>query len=70
MYHSQALKSFMEGKPFPISKEKPLGYTLFPRDLVVLPYAWAKQIYHNLLFFNAHALVSGVFRPARYRGEC
>lgn len=59
LYHSQALRGFREGKPFATSKEKPLGYTLFPHDLAVLPHAWAKQIYPNLVFFKAHTVVSG-----------
>lgn len=40
------------------SMEKPLGYTLFPYDLAVLPKTWAEEIYPNLAFFRSHSKVS------------
>ncbi|RFU78910.1 epoxide hydrolase [Trichoderma arundinaceum] len=54
LYHAQVLQTILKGNPLPISKEKPLGYSLFPRDLALLPNAWAHQLYPNLIFFKAH----------------
>ncbi|KAL2816210.1 Alpha/Beta hydrolase protein [Aspergillus cavernicola] len=54
LYHAELVKNFLSGKPHPISKEKPLGYSLFPYDLALLPHAWAKQIYPNLVLFRTH----------------
>ncbi|KAL3461682.1 Alpha/Beta hydrolase protein [Aspergillus heterothallicus] len=49
LYHAELVKSVLAGKPHPISKEKPMGYSLFPHDLVPLPKAWASEIYPNLI---------------------
>ncbi|KAF3069709.1 putative epoxide hydrolase [Daldinia childiae] len=39
----------------PISKNKPLGYSAFPREQAILPKAWAEQVYPNLVFYKAHS---------------
>jgi microsomal epoxide hydrolase len=62
LYHAALVKGFLEGNPHPISKEKPLGYSLFPHDLALLPNAWAKQIYPNLVLFRTHPAVSNILR--------
>ncbi|PON25864.1 epoxide hydrolase [Trichoderma gamsii] len=54
LYHAQVIQTVLRGDALPISKEKPLGYSMFPRDLVLLPEAWAHQLYPNLVFFKAH----------------
>ncbi|KAL7928265.1 Alpha/Beta hydrolase protein [Trichoderma chlorosporum] len=54
LYHAQILQNLLRGSSLPISKEKPLGYSLFPRDLALLPKAWAHHLYPNLVFFKAH----------------
>ncbi|KAL3495085.1 Alpha/Beta hydrolase protein [Aspergillus germanicus] len=54
LYHAELVKNVLAGKPHPISKEKPLGYSLFPYDLVVLPQAWAREIYPNLVAYKTH----------------
>ncbi|KAK4066313.1 uncharacterized protein Triagg1_8145 [Trichoderma aggressivum f. europaeum] len=56
LYHAQVLQTLLKGNPIPISKEKPLGYSQFPRDLALLPKAWAYQLYPNLVFFKAHEM--------------
>jgi microsomal epoxide hydrolase len=58
LYHAQVLQAILKGELLPISKEKPLGYSMFPRDLALLPEAWARQLYPNLVFFKAHDIVS------------
>lgn len=58
LYHAQVIQTVLKGDALPISKEKPLGYSMFPRDLVVLPEAWAHHLYPNLVFFKAHDIVS------------
>jgi microsomal epoxide hydrolase len=60
LYHAALAKDTLAGNPIPISKEKPMGYSLFSHDLAVLPYAWVKHIYPNMVFFQAHAIVSSV----------
>lgn len=60
LYHATLVKDLLAGHPHPISMEKPLGYSLFPYDLVVLPKAWAKEIYPNLAFFRSHSKVSDI----------
>ncbi|KAJ5094210.1 hypothetical protein N7456_010071 [Penicillium angulare] len=54
LYHATAYQRFLANAPPSISKEKPLGYSLFQHDLVILPQAWAQEIYPNLTFFNSH----------------
>ncbi|KAL7910616.1 Alpha/Beta hydrolase protein [Trichoderma velutinum] len=56
LYHAQILQTLLKGNPMPISKEKPLGYSQFSRDLALLPKAWAYQLYPNLVFFKAHEI--------------
>ena len=58
LYHAELVKNYRVGSPHPTSKEKPLGYSQFPNDHAILPHAWAKQLYPNLVFFNAHSRVS------------
>ena len=60
LYHAELVRSFAAGALQPISKKKPFGYSLFPYDLAIMPHAWVKQAYPNLVFFNSHAKVSGV----------
>lgn len=57
LYHAQVLQTLLKGNPIPISKEKPLGYSQFSRDLALLPKAWVYQLYPNLVFFKAHEMV-------------
>ncbi|KAL5044739.1 hypothetical protein BDW71DRAFT_198847 [Aspergillus fruticulosus] len=45
---------FPGGQPHPISMEKPLGYSLFPYDLALVPKGWMEGLYPNLVFFRAH----------------
>ncbi|KAH8650678.1 Alpha/Beta hydrolase protein [Ilyonectria robusta] len=40
---------------FPISKEKPLGYSAFPCEHFRLPRVWAEQVYPNLMLYKAHS---------------
>ncbi|PTB43513.1 hypothetical protein M441DRAFT_189529 [Trichoderma asperellum CBS 433.97] len=54
LYHAQVIQTMLKGETLPISKEKPLGYSMFPRDVALLPKAWAHQLYPNLVFFKAH----------------
>ncbi|KAL2849354.1 Alpha/Beta hydrolase protein [Aspergillus pseudodeflectus] len=54
LYHAELVKNVLAGKPHPISKEKAMGYSLFPYDLVLLPKAWAKEIYPNLVLYRTH----------------
>lgn len=56
LYHAQVLQTLLKRNPMPISKEKPLGYSQFSRDLALLPKAWAYQLYPNLVFFKAHEM--------------
>ncbi|PKK53464.1 hypothetical protein CI102_2082 [Trichoderma harzianum] len=56
LYHAQVLQTLLKGNPIPISKEKPLGYSQFSRDLALLPKAWAYELYPNLVFFKAHEM--------------
>ncbi|KAJ5673560.1 hypothetical protein N7507_002687 [Penicillium longicatenatum] len=55
LYHATLVRNLLAGDPHPISMEKPLGYSLFPYDLAVLPKAWAEEIYPNLAFFRSHS---------------
>ncbi|KAJ5624637.1 epoxide hydrolase [Penicillium lagena] len=54
LYHAELVKNLLRGDKHPISKEKPLGYSMFAHDLAILPQAWAKEIYPNLIFYRAH----------------
>ncbi|KAL2670295.1 hypothetical protein Neosp_014762 [[Neocosmospora] mangrovei] len=47
----------------PTSKEKPFGYSVFPAENILVPEAWAKQIYPNLAFYKRHdkARIGGHF---------
>ncbi|KAK7421200.1 hypothetical protein QQX98_002330 [Neonectria punicea] len=36
----------------PTSKEKPFGYSVFPAENILVPQAWAEQIYPNLAFYK------------------
>ncbi|KAJ5334926.1 epoxide hydrolase [Penicillium brevicompactum] len=54
LYHAEIVKNLLQGGTYPISKEKPLGYSLFSQDLAILPKAWAEDLYPNLVFFKAH----------------
>ncbi|KAI5464361.1 putative hydrolases or acyltransferase [Mariannaea sp. PMI_226] len=38
----------------PTSREKPLGYSLFPRELGVVPRPWAEKLYPNLISYVVH----------------
>ncbi|KAJ6104879.1 alpha/beta-hydrolase [Penicillium sp. IBT 16267x] len=58
LYHATLVRNLLAGDPHPISMEKPLGYSLFPYDLAVLPKAWAEGIYPNLAFFRSHSKVN------------
>jgi hypothetical protein len=60
LYHAELVKNVLAGKPHPISKEKPMGYSLFPCDLVLLPKAWAREIYPNLVLYETHDKVSAL----------
>ena len=60
LYHAELVKSYFRGNKHPISKEKPLGYSLFAHDLAVLPKAWAEEMHPNLIFFRAHSSVSNI----------
>ncbi|KAI0141902.1 Alpha/Beta hydrolase protein [Xylariaceae sp. FL1272] len=62
LYHATIAMSHASGKPYPISMEKPLCYSFFPYDLVVLPKAWAQEFYPNLTLFKAHR-EGGHFAP-------
>ncbi|KAL3463727.1 Alpha/Beta hydrolase protein [Aspergillus heterothallicus] len=55
LYHAELAMKVLAGKSHPISKEKPMGYSLFPYDLALLPSAWAREIYPNLVFFRGHS---------------
>jgi len=35
-----------------------MGYSLFPYDLVLIPHAWARETYPNLVLFKKHSVVS------------
>ena len=63
LYHATIMKRLMEGIPHPTSMEKPLGYSMFPHDLAVLPQPWAEKLYPNLVFFNRHTEVSELLSP-------
>ncbi|KAL4867462.1 hypothetical protein BDV12DRAFT_186641 [Aspergillus spectabilis] len=54
LYHAELVKNFAAGKSHPISREKPMGYSLFAYDLVLVPEAWAREIYPNLVGFWRH----------------
>lgn len=60
LYHATLVRNYLAGDPHPISTEKPLGYSLFPYDLAVLPKDWAQEIYPNLVFFKRHSKVSDI----------
>jgi hypothetical protein len=49
---------YLSNTPFPVSKEKPLGYSWFPYDLVVFPQSWAQEVYPNMVFYKSHSKVS------------
>ncbi|KAM5527877.1 epoxide hydrolase [Fusarium oxysporum f. sp. phaseoli] len=36
----------------PTSKEKPFGYSVFPSEIMLLPQAWAKEVFPNLVFYR------------------
>ncbi|KAL2851048.1 Alpha/Beta hydrolase protein [Aspergillus pseudoustus] len=55
LYHAELVKNVLAGKSHPISLEKPMGYSLFPYDLVLVPHAWAKETYPNLVLFKTHS---------------
>ncbi|KAJ5217283.1 hypothetical protein N7468_010291 [Penicillium chermesinum] len=55
LYHATLVKSIMAREPLPITKEKPLGYSKFAYDMVVLPKPWAEILYPNLTFFEEHS---------------
>ncbi|KAJ0416905.1 Alpha/Beta hydrolase protein [Aspergillus carlsbadensis] len=54
LYHAELVRNVLAGKPHPISTEKPLGYSLFPYDLVLLPKSWAEGLYPNLVAYRTH----------------
>ncbi|KAJ5675970.1 hypothetical protein N7462_008867 [Penicillium macrosclerotiorum] len=56
LYHATLVKEYFLGNdlPHPTSLEKPLGYSVFPYDLTILPEPWARKTYPNLAFFNRH----------------
>jgi hypothetical protein len=58
LYHATAAMRYLSNTPFPVSKEKPLGYSWFPYDLVVFPQAWAQEVYPNMVFYKSHSKVS------------
>lgn len=64
LYHAELVRNRFKGNAHPISKQKPLGYSLFPHDLAVLPKAWAEELYPNLVFFNAHSAVRDFFKAS------
>ncbi|KAL4789347.1 Alpha/Beta hydrolase protein [Aspergillus venezuelensis] len=57
LYHAQLVKNMMAGKPHPITRTKPLGYSCFPYDMAMLPEGWMKELYPN-----------GVFHKRREKG--
>lgn len=38
----------------PVSKEKPLGYSLFLAEPLIMPKAWAEKVYPNLVQYKSH----------------
>ncbi|KAL4886160.1 Alpha/Beta hydrolase protein [Aspergillus karnatakaensis] len=54
LYHAELVKKLMSGKPHEISTEKPMGYSLFEYDLALVPEAWVRELYPNLVAFNRH----------------
>ncbi|KAI1329809.1 Alpha/Beta hydrolase protein [Xylariaceae sp. FL0255] len=55
LYHATLVKMALANKPHPISMSKPLGYSHFAHDLVILPRAWAEEIYPNLMLYKSHS---------------
>ena len=55
LYHAELVKKVMAGETLPISKVKPMGYSLYAHDLAILPRAWAEELYPNLKLFKFHA---------------
>ncbi|WQF75547.1 Putative alpha/Beta hydrolase [Colletotrichum destructivum] len=41
----------------PISREKPFGYSVFPAENILVPKAWARQVYPNLAFYERNEKV-------------
>lgn len=48
------------------SKDKPLGVSAFPREITILPEAWAGKLYPNLLLYKRHSIVRS---PLPFRRE-
>ncbi|KAJ5924110.1 epoxide hydrolase [Penicillium verhagenii] len=55
LYHATAAMRYLGNTAFPISKEKPLGYSWFPYDLVVFPRSWAQEIYPKMVCYKSHS---------------
>ncbi|KAL4948807.1 Alpha/Beta hydrolase protein [Aspergillus filifer] len=54
LYHAQLVTKMMAGKAHPITHTKPLGYSCFPYDMVMLPEGWMKELYPNGVFYKRH----------------
>ncbi|KAL3469130.1 Alpha/Beta hydrolase protein [Aspergillus californicus] len=54
LYHAELVKKLMTGAPYPTSKDKPMGYSLFAYDLALMPRVWAERAYPKMVFFKAH----------------
>ncbi|KAL4904250.1 hypothetical protein BDW74DRAFT_154514 [Aspergillus multicolor] len=52
LYHASLAKNVLAGIPHPITKSKPLGYSVFPYDMAFVPEAWAREIYGNLVAYR------------------
>ncbi|RDW93004.1 epoxide hydrolase family protein [Aspergillus mulundensis] len=54
LYHASLAKNVLAGIPHPITKSKPLGYSVFPYDMAFVPRAWARELYGNLVAYQRH----------------
>lgn len=61
-FQPQAGKTDGEGAHAPPigSRDKPLGISAFPAELVMIPKAWAEKVYPNLVIYKRHPVVSCV----------
>ncbi|KAL4943088.1 hypothetical protein BDV06DRAFT_221603 [Aspergillus oleicola] len=54
LYHAQLVQNILAGKAHPITRTKPLGYSVFPYDLALVPEGWMRELYPNLVFYKRH----------------